>query len=152
MCLGVVLFGSNFFGTLCASWTWMSISFTRLGMFSFIIISNKFSISYSSSPSGTPMIQMLVCLNLFQGFLTLSSFKKKNSCLFILFWLTVYLFLLFQIIDLNPSFLSFTVDSLYIFLYFTLYIAFTSSFILWLHSITFSEHTDYQCLELFFIW
>ena len=43
MCLGVLLFGSNFFGTLWASWTsWKSISFTRLGKFSFIIFSNKF--------------------------------------------------------------------------------------------------------------
>ena len=36
------------------------ISFTRLRKFSFIICSNKFSISWSSSsPSGTPVIQVL---------------------------------------------------------------------------------------------
>ena len=43
MCLGVFLLGSNFFGTLSASWTsWKSISFARLGKFSFIVFSNKF--------------------------------------------------------------------------------------------------------------
>ena len=36
-------------------------------------------------------------------------------------WWDVYFFLLLQIIDLSPSFLPFTVGSLYIFLYFTLY-------------------------------
>ena len=32
ICLGVVFFVSNLFGTLCASWTCMSISFAKLGM------------------------------------------------------------------------------------------------------------------------
>ena len=41
---------------------------------------------------------------------------------FILLWLNVYFFLLFQIVNLSPSFLPFTVGSLYILLYFTLYI------------------------------
>ena len=35
-----------------------------------------------------------------------------NSCFFILFWLNVYFFLVLQIVDLSPSFLPFTVDSL----------------------------------------
>ena len=54
MCLGVFLFRSSFFGTLWASWTsWNSISFVKLGKFSFVICSNKFSIYCScSSPSG----------------------------------------------------------------------------------------------------
>ena len=43
-----------------------------------------------------------------------------NSRFFILFWLNVYFFLFFQIIDLSPGFLPFTVGSQYIFLYFTL--------------------------------
>ena len=70
MFLGVFLFG-----TLWASWTsWKSISLPRLGKF-FIIFSNKCSISCSpSSPSGTPMIQMLECLKLSWRFLSLSSF------------------------------------------------------------------------------
>ena len=44
-----------------------------------------------------------------------------SSCFFILFWLNVYFFLLFQIVDLNTSFLPITVGSLCILLYFTLY-------------------------------
>ena len=76
MCLGVLFFGSNIFGTLWASQTsWMSISFARMGKFSFIICSNKFSISCSCySLSGTPMIQILACLKLSQRFLGFSPF------------------------------------------------------------------------------
>ena len=116
------LLGPNFFGTLWASWaSWASISFTRLGEFSFIICSDKFSISWSSSsPSGTPIIQILEHFRLLQRFLNLSSFFFV-SCFFILFWLDVYFFLLFQLFDLSPSFLPFTVGSLYILLYFTLH-------------------------------
>ena len=54
-----------------------SISFTRLGKFSFIICLNKFSIfCCSSSPSGIPMIQMFECLKLSQSFLSLSLFFR----------------------------------------------------------------------------
>ena len=73
----------------------------------------------SSSPSGTPMIQMLERLKLSQRFLSLS------SC----FWILVsslclvecleQKFLLLQTLDLSPSFLPFTVGSLYILLYFS---------------------------------
>ena len=134
MCFGVFLLGSNFFGTLWASWTCMSISFTRLGQLSFIILSNKFSISCSSSsPSGTPMIQMLEHLKLSQRFLSLSFL---NSCFFILFWLNVYFFLLLQIVDLSPSFLPFIVGLLVpcIFFFISLCIVFTFSSILLLYS------------------
>ena len=75
MCLGMVLFRSNFFGTLCASWTYMSISFSKLRNFSFLIFSNKFSISCcSSSPSVTPMIWMLARMEISQSLLKLSLF------------------------------------------------------------------------------
>ena len=81
MCLGVFLFGFNFFGTLCAFWTYMSISFTRIGKFSFIIFSNKVSIlCSSSSPSGTPLIQMLVHVKSSHRFLILP----------LLFWIVSY--------------------------------------------------------------
>ena len=75
-CLGVFLLGSYFFGTLWASWSsWKSISFTRLGKFSFIICSNKFSIScWCSSPSGTPTIRIWERFRLSQRILSLSSF------------------------------------------------------------------------------
>ena len=53
----VDLFGFFLFG-LCASWTWMSVSFLRLGKFSGIISSSKFSAPFSlSSLSGTPIKQ-----------------------------------------------------------------------------------------------
>ena len=63
MCLGVGLFGLILFWTVCASWTYMSIFLTRLGKFSVIIFSNRFSISCSLSPPFcTPMMHMLVHL------------------------------------------------------------------------------------------
>ena len=115
MCLGLFLLQSNFFGTLWASWTfWKSISFARLGKFSFIICLNKFSIfCSSSSPSGT----------LWFGCWSLNVVPEVpnplliflNSGFFILFQLNIYFFLLFQIIALSPSFLSFTVSSLCIY-------------------------------------
>ena len=75
MCLGVDLFGSNLFRTLCASWTYMAIFFAKYGKFSFINFSNKFSISCSSSsPSGIPMVQILVWVEMSQRHLILSSF------------------------------------------------------------------------------
>ena len=74
-CLSVDLFGFILFGTLCASWTWMSVSFPRLGKFSAIISSNKLSAPFSlSSLSGTPIVQMLTCLMLSQRSLKVSSF------------------------------------------------------------------------------
>ena len=108
MRLGVFLFGSNFFGsnffgTLWASWTsWKSISFSRLGKFSFIICSNKFSIScYCSSPSGTPIIQILECFRLSQRFVRLSSLFEflflhfvLDGCLFFSFCSKFLLWLL----------------------------------------------------------
>ena len=71
----------------------------------------------------------------------------KNSCFFILFWLDVSFFLLFQIVDLSFGFLPFKVDSLYICLYFTFH---SLHFFLYFATILnhFCEHPDYQCFEL----
>ena len=67
MCLSVFLLGFILYGTLCASWTWVAISFPVLGKFSTIISSNVFSGPFSlSSPSGTPIMRMLLCLMLSQ--------------------------------------------------------------------------------------
>ena len=61
MCLGGDLFGFILFGTLGASYTPISVCFSRLGKFSATISSNMFSAPLSV-PSGTPIIPMLVCL------------------------------------------------------------------------------------------
>ena len=74
MCLGMFQFGFILYGTLCASWTWLTIFFPMLGKFSTIISSNIFSVPFFfSSFSGTPIIQMLVHLMLSQRSLRLSS-------------------------------------------------------------------------------
>ena len=57
MCLGLLLFGLIPYGTLFASWTWVTVSFPKLGRFSAVISSNIFSGPFSlSSPSGTPIM------------------------------------------------------------------------------------------------
>ena len=69
-------------------------------------------------------------------FLCLTFLTKnwRDSYFSNLFWLDVYFFLLFQIVDLSPGFLYFTVHSLYIF-FISLCIAFISSFIVQPHSV-----------------
>ena len=64
MCLGVRhLLEFIFPGTLCASWTWLTISFPMFRKFLAIISSNIFLSPFSlPSPSGTLVMQMLVCL------------------------------------------------------------------------------------------
>ena len=47
MCLGMFLLGFILYGTLCASWTWVAISFPRLGNSSAIMSSNIFSAPFS---------------------------------------------------------------------------------------------------------
>jgi len=61
-------------GTLCASWAWLTISFSMFGKFSTMISSKNFSHPFFfSSYSGTPIIWMFMCLILSQKYLTLSS-------------------------------------------------------------------------------
>ena len=74
MCLGVFLLGFILYGTLCASWTWLTISFSMLGKFSTIISSKVFSYPFFfSSSSGTSIIWMVVHLILSQRSLRLYS-------------------------------------------------------------------------------
>ena len=73
MCLGIFLLGFILYGTLCASWTWLTISFSVLGEFSTIISSRIFSYPFSfSSSSGSLIIQMVLHLILSQRSLRLS--------------------------------------------------------------------------------
>ena len=96
-CLGVFLFGFILYGTLCASWTWLTVYFPMLGKFLSIISSNIFSDPFFfSSSSGTPIIQMLVHLMLSQRFLSLS------SILFILFSLFCSLAVISTILSFRP--------------------------------------------------
>ena len=139
MCLGVFLFGSNFFGILWASWTsWTSISFTRLGKFSlFVQISFQFlAVVFSfwhPYDSDIGMFQVVPEI--------LQSLHFFGFLIFILIQLDVYFFLQFQIIALSPGFLPVTVGSPNILLYVILGI-----FHLFFHFLTklnqFCEHFD----------
>ena len=92
--LGVGLFAFILFGTLC--FLDSAVCFlTRLGKFSAIMSSNRFSVLFSlSSHSGTPIMPMLVSLMLSLRSLKLSSFFL---CLYISFsfccsnWVIAYL-------------------------------------------------------------
>ena len=131
MCLEVCFLVSSFFGTLWAFWTsWKPISFARLGKFSFIICSNKFSISCSSSsPSGTPMIWILERLKLFGRFLSLSSFFLILVSSFHSGQMFISSFCSKLLIWVPVSFLSLLVPCISFFI--SLCLAFTSSSILW---------------------
>ena len=74
ICLVVFHLGFILFGTLWVSWTLVAISFSTLGKFSTIISLSIYSCPFFLSSSGTPMIQMLGCLTLFQWSLRLSLF------------------------------------------------------------------------------
>ena len=86
MYLVVVLFRFIFFGTLCDSWAWMFVSCVRLRNFSAIILQISPCLFFLSSPSGTPIIQMLVCLMLSQRFLKWPSFFKFFFIVFYSIW------------------------------------------------------------------
>ena len=109
VCLGLFHLEFFLYGTLCASWTWLSSSFSMLGKFSTIISSKIFSYPFFySSSSGTPIIRILVHLMWSQRSLRLS------SALFILFTLfcssQVTSTILFQLAD---SLFCFTYSAVY---------------------------------------
>ena len=144
MCLGVCFLGYDFFDTLWASWTsWKSISYARLGKFSFIMFSNKFSISCSSSsPSGTPMIRMLECLKLSWRLLRLSSFFWILVSSFWPGWMFISSFCPKPLIWVLVSFPSLLFPCIFFFI--LLWIAFTFPCIFCPYSNHFCEHFDYQ--------
>ena len=127
-CLSVFPLGFNFFDTCWNSWTsWKSISFARLGKFSFIISSNKFSISCSSSsPTGTLINQMLECLKLSQRFLSLSSFFWILASSFSSGWMLISSLCSKPLIWVLVSFPSLLTPCIFYFI--SLCVAFTSSF------------------------
>ena len=117
MCLGVDLFGSNLFGTLCFHVCFLSQ--IREVFFHYFF---QVTFQFLAFPLllGTSMIQMLAFV-----FVEMShSLLKLNSHFFEFLFLHVVLmeclFLVFQIIDLNPGFLPwFPVDfSVFLFLIF----------------------------------
>uniref|UniRef100_K9IHF4 Uncharacterized protein n=1 Tax=Desmodus rotundus TaxID=9430 RepID=K9IHF4_DESRO len=78
MFLEVGLLGFLFIETLCASWVCVTFSLIKLGKFSVITFSNRFSIPCSSSsPSGIPIIRILLCF-----MLSCSSLDTSLFCLF----------------------------------------------------------------------
>ena len=79
-----VFLGFILYGTVCASWTCVTIFFPMLRTFSTVISSNIFSDTFFFSSSGTPIIQMLVHLVLSQRSLRLPSILFIHSFFFIL--------------------------------------------------------------------
>ena len=74
MCLSVFLLGFILPGTLCASKTWLIISFSMLGKFSAIISSNIFSGPFSLLSSWDPYNVNVHVIMLFQRSFRLASF------------------------------------------------------------------------------
>ena len=64
MCLGMFLLGFILYGTLCASWTWLTVSFSMLGKISTIISSKIFSYSFLFSSSSGPLLFKCWCVNI----------------------------------------------------------------------------------------
>ena len=108
-CLGVFLFGLILFGTLCAFWTWMSVSFPSFGKFSAIISSNMFSAPFLS------LFSFWDSYNANVSMLDVVS-EVSNSPHFFLFFFSFFLFndlhcSVFQLIDLFLCIISSTVNS-----------------------------------------
>ena len=108
MCCGMFLLGFILYGTLCL--LDLTISFSMLGKFSTIIFSKVFLYPFFfSSSSGTPIIQMLVCLILSEVSETiLSSF---HSFFFILFFRSYFHHFIFQLTDSFFCFRYSAIDS-----------------------------------------
>ena len=82
------LFVFILFTTLCASYICTSVSFLRLGKFSVLMSSNKFSTPFCLSFLLLGPIEILMCLMCFQGSLKL--FPFFSVCFFLLFWFPLF--------------------------------------------------------------
>ena len=109
VCLGVFLLGFILCGTLCASWTWLTISFPMLGKFSTLISLKIFSYPFFiSSSSRSPVIQILFDIVPEVSETILSSF---HSFYFIMLFRSYFLHFIFQLIDLFFCFRYSAIDS-----------------------------------------
>ena len=100
--LRVFLFGFILYGTLCTSWTWLTIYFSMLGEFSTIVSSKIFSCSFffsSSSSSETPYNSYVGLRNIVAEVseTILSSF---HSFYFILLFSSYFHHFIFQLTDI----------------------------------------------------
>ena len=112
MWLGMFLLGFILYGTLCASWTWLTISFSMLGKFSAIISLEFFSfLFFYSSSSVTPILWMLLHLILSQRSLRLSSGLFFFFFYFILLFRSYSHHFIFQLTDSFFCFRHSAIDS-----------------------------------------
>ncbi|KAF6109605.1 hypothetical protein HJG60_010858 [Phyllostomus discolor] len=111
MYLEVGLFQFLLIGTVCVSWVCVTFSLIKLGMFSVITFSNRFSIPFcSSSPSGISIIWILLCFIL--SCISLNPFSFFLSLFFFLLFLGVFFYFVIQLADpifcfIDPAFDSF---------------------------------------------
>ena len=118
VCLGMFLLGSNFFGTL-SFLDFLKVYFLcQIGeVFLHYLFNNEQIFNFLLF-----LFSFWLPCNMDVGMFNVVSDVPKplliflNSCFFILFRLDIYFLLLFQIVDLSPSFHPFTVGSLCIFL------------------------------------
>ena len=124
ICLGVFLSGFILYGTLCAFWTWVTVSFPRL-CFQLLCLHNIFSGPFSLSFSETPITRILVHLTLSQRSL------KPSSFLFILFSFFYPVAVISTILSASLLIHSSVSFSLLLFLlvYFSLQLLYSSSLI-----------------------
>ena len=95
MCLEVGLFGFLLIGMRSVSWIFVPFSLIKLGKFSIIIFSNRFSIPCSSFPSSIPIIPilfrfMLSCSSLNTSSFFLSHFAFSFFFFFCSFWVLFF--------------------------------------------------------------
>ena len=111
MCFGVVLFGSNLFGTLC----FLDLYLYFLHQIREVFFHYFFPISFQF------LALSLLLLAFYDSDVAMfGDVPEKpytipvffSSFFFLLFWLKAYFSLTFQIIDLNPGFIPSTIGSL----------------------------------------
>ena len=109
ICLGVFLLGLTLYGTLCASWAWLTISFSTFWKFSTIISSKIFSYPFFFSYfSGTPLNVGAFDIVPEVSETVLSSF---HSFYFILLFRSYFHHFIFQLTNLLLCFRYSAIDS-----------------------------------------